>query len=231
VETAIFELSIDGSNNPPVQMEVTILDDLSTGSVGFTSPRFSINEGSKRGFAELWLWRTLNTRKAATITYRIEGNASAMAVLGGRNKLTAEFQPGESQIPVRLPLINNTVAQGTQEVTLTVESSSDGMAIMGDGRTVLTLADDDTLPKTPELSITEHHNELGIRGIQLSALVPRGYQVPLEYSDSGAGGPWKPYRTLEGADTERCTFDTLDASIMRMFRALAPEPMDYTFPW
>ena len=59
----------------------------------------------------------------------------------------------------------------------------------------------------------------------------RGYQVPLEYPDSGAGGPWKPYRTLKGADTERCTFDTSDASIMRMVRALAPEPMDYTFPW
>jgi hypothetical protein len=231
-ETAIFDLSIDGSTNAPVRMEVSIVDDLTIGEVGFVSPRFQINEGSTNGYVQLRMWRTLNSRNAATISYRLQGSADALAVLGGLTNRTATFQPGDSQIFIRIPLINNTEAQGTQDITFTIESSDDGMKVMnGLESTVLTLADDETLPSPSALTIREHSNETGERGAQLSAQVPRGYQVRLEYSDNGVDGPWQLFWILEGADTERQVFDTFDASVMRMFRILPPEPLDMTFPW
>ena len=231
-ETAVFELSIVGSTNPPVRMEITLLEDLNPGQVGFVSSRFSANEGSPRGFVEIRLWRTLNTRNASTVTFRLEGKPEALAILGGEVRQTARFGPGESQIFHRIPLVNNTTSGGTQDITLTVESSDDGATIMpGFGSTVLTLGDDETLPEPEPLVILEGGSESGERGVMLSTRVPRGYQVRLEYSDSGMEGPWQPYWTFEGADTERITFNSFKASLQRMFRILPPEPLELTFPW
>jgi hypothetical protein len=231
-ETAVFELSIDGSTNAPVRMEVSLLDDMNPGEVGFVSPRFQINEGSTNGYVQVRLWRTLNTRQAVTVTYRLEGPASAMAVLGGQTNRTATFEPGQSQIFVRIPLVNNTEAQGTQEVLLTLETSDAGLKLMkGAESTVLTLADDETPGPAEPLTISEYDNGDGQRGVMLSTRVARGYQVRLESSDTGAAGPWRPYWIFEGADTERYAFDSFEASVMRMYRVLPPEPLDYTYPW
>jgi len=231
-ETAVFELSIDGSTNAPVRMEVRLLDDLNPGEVGFVSPRFQINEGSTNGYVQVRLWRTLNTRPAATVTYRLEGPAAALAVLGGQTNRTATFEPGQSQIFVQIPLVNNTEAQGTLNVTLTLESIEGGLKLMrGFESAVLTLADDETPSPSEPLTISEYDNGGGQRGVMLSTRVTRGYQVRLESSDTGVAGPWRPYWIFEGADTERYAFDSFDASVMRMYRMLPPEPLDYTFPW
>lgn len=231
-ETALFELTLDGSTNAPVRLEVSILDDKTTGEVGFVSTRFQINEGSTNGFVELRLWRTLNTRTAATVTYRLDGSPQALAILGGETRRTASFQPGDSQIFVQIPLVNNSEAQGTADITLTLESSDDGMKLMkGLESAVLTVADDETLPPPSGLSISETTNENGERGVQLSTRVERGYQVKLEYSDNGVDGPWQVYWIFEGADVDRYAFNTFDASLMRMFRIQPPEPLDRTFPW
>jgi hypothetical protein len=200
--------------------------------VGFVSPRFQINEGSANGYVQVRLWRTLNTRQAATVTYRLEGPASALAVLGGQTNRTANFEPGQSQIFVQIPLVNNTEAQGTQNVTLTLEPIEGGLKLMkGFESTVLTLADDETPGPAEPLVISEYDNGGGQRGVMLKTQVARGYQVRLESSDAGAAGPWRPYWIFEGADTERYAFDSFDASVMRMYRILPPEPLDYTFPW
>ena len=231
-ETAVFELSIDGSTNAPVRMEVRLLDDLNPGEVGFVSPRFQINEGSTNGYVQVRLWRTLNTRPAATVTYRLEGPTAALAVLGGQTNRTATFEPGQSQIFVQIPLVNNTEAQGTLNVTLTLESIEGGLKLMrGFESAVLTLADDETPSPSEPLTISEYDNGGGQRGVMLSTRVTRGYQVRLESSDTGVAGPWRPHWIFEGADTERYAFDSFDASVMRMYRMLPPEPLDYTFPW
>lgn len=231
-ETAFFDLSIVGSTNPPVRMQVTLLDNLNPGEVGFVSPRFQINEGTTNGYVQLRLWRTLNTREAATVAYRLEGPPSALAVLGGQARRTATFAPGESQVSVRIPLVNNTEAQGTQAVTLTLEPAGDGLKLMkGFETAVLTLADDETPAEAAPLAIREFESGDGRRGVMISTTVARGYQVRLEYSENGINGPWKLAWILEGADTERTAFDSFETSAMRMYRILPPEPLDLTFPW
>lgn len=231
-ETAIFELSIDGSTNPPVRMEVTLLDDLNAGEVGFISSRFQINEGSTNGYAQIRIWRTLNLREAATVAFRLDGPAPALQILGGQTRRSATFQPGESQVFVRIPLVNDTVAQGTRDVTLTLEPAEGGLKLMkGFESTVLTVADDETPGVGAPLSILEFENQDGRRGVSLTTSVPRGYQVRLEYSDNGVAGPWKLVNLLEGSDVERFAFDSFDSSAMRMYRILSPEPLDFTYPW
>ena len=231
-ETAVFEVFIVGSTNAPIRIEATLLEDSNPGQVGFVSTRFQINEGSTNGYAQIRLWRSLNTRQAATVSYRLEGPASALAVLGGQTRRTATFQPGDSQIFVQIPLVNDTTAQGVQDVTLTLEPLEGGLKLMKDFEsTVLTVADDETPSPAEPLKISEYDSGGGQRGVMLSTRVARGYQVLLECSDTGAAGPWRPYWRFEGADVERVTFDSFDASVMRMYRILPPEPLDYTYPW
>jgi hypothetical protein len=231
-ETAVFEVFIVGSTNAPIRIEATLLEDSNPGQVGFVSTRFQINEGSTNGYAQIRLWRTLNTRQAATVSYRLEGPASALAVLGGQTRRTATFQPGDSQVFVQIPLVNDTTAQGTQDVTLTLEPAEGGLKLMkGFESTVLTLADDETPSPAEPLNISQYDAGSGQRGVMLSTRVARGYQVLLECSDTGAAGPWRPYWRFEGADVARVTFDSFDASVMRMYRILPPEPLDMTFPW
>lgn len=231
-ETAVFEVFIVGSTNAPVRIEVTLLEDSNPGEVGFISTRFQINEGSTNGYAQIRLWRTLNTRQAATVSYRLDGSAAALAVLGGQTRRTATFQPGDSQVFVQIPLVNDTTAQGRQDVTLTLEPATGGLKLMkGFESSVLTVADDETPGAVTPLSISEYEAQDGRRGVALTTTVPRGYQVRLEYSDAGAAGPWKPYWTFEGSDVERTAFDSFDSSVMRMYRILPPEPLDFTYPW
>jgi len=230
-ETALFELSIDGSTNAPIRIEVTLLEDMNPGQVGFVSTRFQINEGSTNGYAQIRLWRTLNTRQAATVTYRLEGPASAIAVLGGQTRRTATFNPGDSQIFVRIPLVNDTEAQGTQDVRLTLEPNDGTVLMEAFGSSVLTVADDETPGVGAPLSISEYESGDGRRGVAVSTMVLRGYQVRLEYSENGISGPWQPSWIFEGADVERVAFDSYDSSTMRMYRILPPEPLDFTFPW
>jgi hypothetical protein len=231
-ETAVFELSIDGSTNAPVLMEVTILDDMTPGNVGFVSQRFQINEGSTNGYAQIRLWRTLDTRRTTTVAFRLEGPAAALAVLGGQTRRTATFGPGDSQIFVQIPLVNNTEAQGTQDITLTLEKPEGEIGLLeGFETTVLTLADDETPAAAAPLLISEFESGDGRRGVMLTTTVPRGYQVRLDFSDNGAAGPWQPYWIFEGNDVERTAFDSFESSVMRMYRILPPEPLDFTFPW
>ena len=231
-ETAVFEVFIVGSTNAPIRIEATLLEDSNPGQVGFVSTRFQINEGSTNVYAQIRLWRSLNTRQAATVSYRLEGPASALAVLGGQTRRTATFQPGDSQIFVQIPLVNDTTAQGVQDVTLTLEPLEGGLKPMKDFEsTVLTVADDETPSPAEPLKISEYDAGGGQRGVMLSTRVARGYQVLLECSDTGAAGPWRPYWRFEGSDVERVTFDSFDASVMRMYRIRPPEPLDMTFPW
>ena len=231
-ETAVFEVFIVGSTNAPIRIEATLLEDSNPGQVGFVSTRFQINEGSTNGYAQIRLWRSLNTRQAATVSYRLEGPASALAVLGGQTNRTATFEPGQSQIFVQIPLVNNSEAQGTLDVTLTLESIEGGLKLMkGLESTVLTLADDETPRSGEPLTISQYDLGGGQRGAMLSTRVSRGYQVRLEYSDTGVAGPWQLYWLFEGSDVERVAFDSFDTSVMRMYRILPPEPLDFTFPW
>jgi hypothetical protein len=231
-ETALFDLSIVGGTAPPVRMAVTILDDLETGEVGFVSPRFSANEASPRGFVTVRLWRTLNSRNPANVTIRIEGKPEDLATLGGESRRSAAFQSGESQVFLNIPLTDNTIVEGSRDFILAIESSDDGAAIMpGFETTTLTLADDESTPPPSALSISEDTSEDGERGAVLSTLVPRGFQVRLEYSDNGLQGPWQLYWIFEGADTERTAFNRYSTSVMRMFRTLPPEPLELSFPW
>ena len=152
----------------------------------------------------------------------------------GRGEATraAVFQPGDSQVFVSIPIVNDTKVQGARDITLVIESSSDGMKPMkGFEKTVLTLADDETKPEAGALTIMEGASDGGERGVAISTLVPRGYQVRLEYSDTGVEGPWKVAWILQGADVERIAFNRFDASLMRMFRLQPPEPLDMTLPW
>jgi Calx-beta domain len=228
----LIDATIEGSTNAPVRIEVRILDGDSQGRTGFISTRFSVNEASPRGYAEIALWRTQDVKRAEVVTCRIEGEDFGLSVLGGTNVLTARFEPGDSRAYLRIPLVNDSLPQGDRDLRLSIVAADTTLPLIGElAEAVLTIADDDTKRAEESLVIRDWVND-GIRGVMITTRVPRGFQQRFEYSDKGLQGPWEILTVSLGQDGEAFAFDQYEESFgMRMYRSVPPEPMELTLPW
>lgn len=228
----LIDASIDGSTNAPIRIEVRILDGDSPGRVGFISTRFSVNEAIPQGYAEVSFWRTQDVKRAEVVTCRIEGEDFRLPVLGATNLLTARFAPGDSRAYLKIPLMNDSLTQGDRDLRLVIVAADTTLPLIeGLSETVLTIADDDTARSAESMVIRDWVND-GIRGVQITSRVPRGFKQRLEYSDQGVDGPWEILMVLPGQDGDSTAFDQYEESFgMRMYRSLPPEPLELTLPW
>lgn len=81
------------------------------------------------------------------------------------------------------------------------------------------------------LTIRELVND-GIRGVQITSVVPRGFQQRIEYTETGLEGPWQILTVLLGQEGESLAFDSYEESFgMRMYRSVPFDPLELTLPW
>ena len=93
------------------------------------------------------------------------------------------------------------------------------------------VADDDLVRLLEPLAIREWVND-GIRGVQITSVVPRGFQQRIEYTETGLEGPWQILTVLLGQEGETLAFDSYEESFgMRMYRAVPFDPLELTLPW
>lgn len=228
----LINASIDGSTNAPTRIEVRILDGDSQGRTGFISTRFSVNEAAPQGYAVVSFWRTQDVKRAEVVTCRIEGEEFGLPVLGVTNVLTARFEPGDSRAYLQIPLMNDSLPQGDRDLRLSIVAADTTLPLIGElSEAVLTIADDDTARAEESVVIRDWVND-GIRGVQITSRVPRGFQQRLEYSDQGLDGRWEILTVLLGQGGDSTAFDQYEESFgMRMYRSLPPEPLELTLPW
>jgi hypothetical protein len=121
-----------------VNMEVSLLDDMNAGEVGFVSSRFQINEGSTNGYVQIRLWRTLDTRKSAEVTYRLEGPSAALTVLGRMAAHLCDLTLVRSGV-VSSGEVFEVECRNIRAVTR--RSTSDSRSMLGPGEALLALFD------------------------------------------------------------------------------------------
>ncbi|MBN9689775.1 MAG: hypothetical protein J0M24_06020 [Verrucomicrobia bacterium] len=228
----LLQASIEGASTGSTQLEVLIRDGDSPGLVGFISPRFSVNEAVPGGLTEISLWRTQDVKKPAEVAVRIEGQGLDALVEGQGPVVMAKFAPGDSRAYLRLPLVNDSLALGDRELRLAIEAEGTTLERIPELTTaVLTISDDDVDRGLEPLTVRDWVND-GIRGVQITGRVPRGFQQRIEYSDAGVEGPWQILTVLLGQEGESTAFDSYEASFgMRMYRSVPVDPLELTLPW
>lgn len=98
-------------------------------------------------------------------------------------------------------------------------------------QTPRSIADDDLVRVLAPLTIRELVND-GIRGVQITSVVPRGFQQRIEYTETGLEGPWQILTVLLGQEGESLAFDSYEESFgMRMYRSVPFDPLELTLPW
>lgn len=228
----LLQATIEGASTGSVQIEVLIQDGDSPGLVGFISPRFSVNEAVPGGLAEISLWRTQDVKQPAEVAVRIEGEGLDALVEGQGPVLIAKFGPGDSRAYLRLPLVNDSLALGDRDLRLSIEAEGTTLGRIPElTSAVLTISDNDVDRGLEPLAVRDWVND-GIRGVQISGRVPRGFQQRVEYSDAGVEGPWQILTVLLGQEGESTAFDSYEASFgMRMYRSVPVDPLELTLPW
>lgn len=228
----IVEATAEGVAEGTARFEVVIRDGNTPGKVGFISPRFSVNEAVPGGRAQVALWRTQDVRGTAEVALRLSGDGLTGLVGGPGPVVVARFEAGDSRAYVDLPLLDDGLPLGDRELRLVIESEGTTLERIPElSEAVLTIADNELERGLEPLTIREWEND-GLRGVQVSGRVPRGFQQRLEYSDSGLEGPWQVLTVILGQEGEATAFDSYEASFgMRMYRAIPADPLELTLPW
>jgi glucose/arabinose dehydrogenase len=116
------------------------------GSIALAQNTFSVNEGG--GSASINVVRTGNSSGTASIKYRtFDGTATSPADYTGATDLTLTFAPGETSKTISIPIINDTIAEGNETFSVTIDRAEG--ASLGTIRTAtVTIVDNDVTPGT-----------------------------------------------------------------------------------
>jgi uncharacterized delta-60 repeat protein/uncharacterized repeat protein (TIGR01451 family) len=127
----------------PRMAALTIVeDDQAPGSVTFVSTNFFAMEND--GYALVTLARTNGITGTISVDY-VTTNGTAIS--GNRyvgTNGTVVFADGETKKQIRIPLINNSTADGNQNFSVTLSNPIGGATIINDKTAVVTIVDDDT---------------------------------------------------------------------------------------
>jgi len=128
---------------------VVIVDDEST--VAFGSSVYQASENHLT--ASLTVARTGNPTSPFAVDYSIkDGTATSGQDYTAQNG-TLNFASGESNKVIVLSILNDTLIEGDETVTVTLSNSSGGVAIGNQGSATLVISDDDALPSHYNLTI------------------------------------------------------------------------------
>src|SRR5262249_32491209 len=115
---------------------------LAPGGIALQSTALSVGEAA--GTANVVLERRNGSDGRVTVNYHTTaGSATAgqdyTAVTG-----TVEFLPGETQKTVQVPILNDSLIEGNETFTFTIESPTGGATLITPATGTVTITDDDT---------------------------------------------------------------------------------------
>jgi hypothetical protein len=125
----------------PVSAVLTILDDDVAGAVQFGSAAYRVNETGRA--AKITVTRTGGRAGGVTVAYATSPGTAVPDLHYQNVAGVLTFGAGESKKTVVVPILNNTLADGSQTVTLTLSAPGGGATLGPQATAVLTIADDD----------------------------------------------------------------------------------------
>jgi uncharacterized repeat protein (TIGR01451 family)/uncharacterized delta-60 repeat protein len=120
--------------------------------VGFASPAFSVNEAGTS--ANITIRRAGGTTRPVTVDFVTSDLTALVGVdyLGLSNTVT--LLPGQTAVTVSVPVINDTLVEGTETVALTLLNATN--AFLGQSNAVLTIIDDEFNPGVLTFTVTNY---------------------------------------------------------------------------
>ncbi|MBX3011388.1 MAG: Ig-like domain-containing protein [Caldilineaceae bacterium] len=136
---------------------LTIVDDEST-TVQFTNASYSVNENAGQALIEVTL------SKAAVFSVTVDYAIAAGTATEGSDYTAANgtlvFNPGETSKTIAVTIVDDTVFENSETVTLSLSNVTPGSAILGTPTTAtLTIVDNDSVPTVAFSSATSTVNE------------------------------------------------------------------------
>src|SRR4029434_6461154 len=129
--------------NQPVATNTIVNND---SSITFASATYTASENVAGGSATIQLVRSASTRDPATVDFTTTTNGTATAGLDYISVTnTVVFATGETTKSVLIPIINDTLIEGNETVTMALTNVIGGLLLVPNEAT-LTIVDNDTGP-------------------------------------------------------------------------------------
>jgi bacillolysin len=150
-ETFDVELSVvpggpDANVGTPASTAVTIINDDHAGKAQFSAASYSVEE--RAGYADLWLSRN-GAASGATVDYRTVGaTATAGSDYGTEGDFsevrgTLTFAAGQNLARIRIPVINDCLAEGAEYLNVIIENPGGGLTLGARTNVRLSIVSDD----------------------------------------------------------------------------------------
>ncbi len=196
----IDDLLTEGNETVPVELfspsggatlgislaTLTIVDNDAPGTFVFSSPTYSISEAG--GAATITVLRTNGNQGAVNVTVQTSGGSATPTLDYTPVPPTVlTFNPGQTARTITIPIVNDSVPEGTETVGLLLTSPSAGTSIGVPGAATLSILDDEASVgfASAALSATESFTNVVVTLVRIGN-TNIGFSVTLNTSDGSA---------------------------------------------
>jgi hypothetical protein len=155
-----FFVNLSNANNASItdnQGKGTITDDDAGGTLAFSAASYNVNENA--GTITITVNRTGSTVGAVTVNYATSNGTATAGSDYGNTAGTLFFGSGETSKTFDVPIINDTLSEGTETVNLALSLPTGG-ATLGTQNTATILINDDEAPPPPDIFAVTTNNHL-----------------------------------------------------------------------
>lgn len=148
-ETIALSL-VDPSPNVTIGRDgraIGLVDDDDT-LLQFAQPLFEVNE-DETPVRAVTVVRSGNLNRTSRATIALSDGTASFPEDYDNTPIAVEFQPGETERVVRVPVVDDAIAEDSETVNLTLTDPSDGTQLNGDRTAVLVINDNDGIDPEP----------------------------------------------------------------------------------
>ncbi|MFN8523892.1 MAG: Calx-beta domain-containing protein [Chloroflexota bacterium] len=152
-------LTLSGPSLPsPITAVLTIVDDDATSTIQFSANTYAVNETG--GSAAIAIVRSGGLNNPASVTFATANGTATSPADYTATSTTVNFAAGESAKLVSVPIVDDTLPEGNETISLAL-SAPVGAVIGAQPNATLTIIDDDTFPSVQLSSATYTVGEAG----------------------------------------------------------------------
>lgn len=130
----------------PQDFDVAVWDETKLPVLDFSQANYRVNENGEVVGADITINRTVKFGRRSTVEVKLSDGSAK----GGKDfddeTIEVEFAPGESSKTITIPITNDKIVEGDEDLTLTLKNVSEGTLIGPQGTATLRILDDD-VPK------------------------------------------------------------------------------------
>jgi hypothetical protein len=155
----------------------------------FSAPTFSVTEGEP--VAEVTVTRTGVLDNAVSATITLTNGTATSPEDYSNTPIKVNFAPGETAKTVGIPIVDDTIVEGSETVNLTLTNPTGGAAIGQQSTSTLTIADNDIALQfsSPTFSVSENGTPIKAVTVTRTGVLNRAVSATVTLTDGTATYP------------------------------------------